>query len=56
MMYVRFPLSIRNVEDLLYERGVDVNHEAVRFWWRRFGGTRKYHTKADGMDERAATR
>ena len=24
MMYVRFPLSLRNVEDLLHERGVDV--------------------------------
>jgi len=37
MMYVRFPLSLRNVEDLLYERGIDVSHEAVRYWWHRFG-------------------
>ena len=37
MMYVRFPLSLRNVEDLLHERGVDVSHEAVRFWWHRSG-------------------
>lgn len=37
MMYVRFPLSLRNVEDLLHERGVDVCHETVRFWWNRFG-------------------
>ena len=37
MMYVRFPLSLRNVEDLLHERGIDVSHEAVRFWWHRFG-------------------
>ncbi|CUH36419.1 Transposase IS66 family protein [Jannaschia seosinensis] len=37
MMYVRFPLSLRNVEDLLHERGVDVSHETVRFWWQRFG-------------------
>ncbi|MBD3679004.1 MAG: IS6 family transposase [Rhodobacteraceae bacterium] len=37
MMYVRFPLSLRNVEDLLHERGVDVSHETVRYWWRRFG-------------------
>ena len=37
MMYVRFPLSLRNVEDLLHERGVDVSHETVRFWWHRFG-------------------
>ena len=37
MMHVRFPLSLRNVEDLLHERGIDVSHEAVRFWWHRFG-------------------
>jgi len=37
MLYVRFPLSLRNVEDLLHERGVDVSHETVRFWWHRFG-------------------
>jgi putative transposase len=37
MMYVRFPLSLRNVEDLLVERGIDVSHETVRFWWNRFG-------------------
>ena len=37
MMYVRFPLSLRNVEDLLYERGIDLCHETVRFWWNRFG-------------------
>jgi putative transposase len=37
MMYVRFPLSLRNVEDLLHERGIKVSHETVRFWWRRFG-------------------
>ena len=32
MMYVRFPLSLRNVEDLLFERGIDICHETVRFW------------------------
>ena len=37
MMYVRFPLSLRNVEDLLFERGVDLCHETVRMWWNRFG-------------------
>jgi len=37
MLYVRFPLSLRNVEDRLHERGIDVSHEAVRFWWNRFG-------------------
>src|ERR1700674_757201 len=37
MMYVRFLLSLRNVEDLLAERGIDISHETVRFWWNRFG-------------------
>jgi len=36
-MYVRFPLSLRNVEDLLFERGIDISHETVRYWWNRFG-------------------
>ncbi len=36
MMYIRFPLSLRNVEDLLHERGIDISHETVRFWWDRF--------------------
>ena len=35
MMYVRFPLSLRNVEDLLHERGIEIGHETVRFWWNR---------------------
>ena len=30
-------LSLRNVEDLLHERGVEVSHETVRYWWNRFG-------------------
>ena len=37
MMYVRFPLSLRNVEDLLFERGIDICHETVQHWWNRFG-------------------
>jgi len=37
MMCVRFPLSLRNVEDLLFERGIDISHETVRYWWNRFG-------------------
>ena len=36
MLYVRFPLSLRNEEDLLHKRGIEVSHETVRFWWNRF--------------------
>ena len=32
MMYVKYPLSLRHVEDLLAERGIDLCHEAERFW------------------------
>ena len=37
MLYVRYPLSLRQVEDLLFERGIDICHETVRYWWNRFG-------------------
>ena len=37
MMHVRYPLSLRNVEDLLFERGIAVCHETVRFWGKRCG-------------------
>jgi len=37
MMYLRYPLSLRQVEDWLFERGIDICHETVRFWWNRFG-------------------
>ena len=37
LMYVKYPLSLRNVEDLLVERGIDICHETVRLWWNRFG-------------------
>ncbi|WP_205944863.1 IS6 family transposase [Pelagibius litoralis] len=37
MMYIRYPLSLRQVEDLLFERGIDICHETVRFRWNRFG-------------------
>jgi len=36
MPYVRYPLSLRNVEDLLHDRGIDITHETARFWWNRF--------------------
>jgi putative transposase len=37
MLYIRFPLSLRHVEDLLHERGIEISHETVRYWWNRFG-------------------
>ncbi|MEO5499576.1 MAG: IS6 family transposase, partial [Candidatus Saccharimonadales bacterium] len=37
MLYIRYPLSLRNVEDLLFKQGIDISHETVRYWWNRFG-------------------
>tara|TARA_B100000686_G_scaffold200187_1_gene207079 strand:+ start:6664 stop:7161 length:498 start_codon:yes stop_codon:yes gene_type:complete len=37
MYYVRYPLSLRNIEDILHERGIDICHETVRYWWNKLG-------------------
>jgi putative transposase len=37
LLSIRFPLSLRHVEDLLPERGIEISHETVRYWWNRFG-------------------
>ena len=37
MVYIRFPLSLRQVEDFLDERRIEICHEAVRTRWNRFG-------------------
>jgi putative transposase len=36
-LYYRFPLSYRDVEELLLKRGIDVTHEAIRQWCLKFG-------------------
>jgi putative transposase len=46
MLYVRYPLSLRNVEDLAFERGIDICHETVRKWVNRFGDVRGEDTQA----------
>ena len=50
MMYGRFPLSLRNVEDLLHERGIEVSHETIRFWWNRFGPIFAAEIRKERMD------
>jgi putative transposase len=37
MMYVKYPLSLRNLEDMLAEPGIDICHETVRLWWNPVG-------------------
>ena len=51
-LYFRFPLSFRDVEDLLAERGIDVSYETVRRWSVKFGlayakRLRRSHPPAD---------
>jgi putative transposase len=51
-LYFRFPLSFRDVEDLLAQRGIDVSYETVRRWSVEFGlayarTLRKTHPRAD---------
>jgi putative transposase len=36
-LYFRFPLSFRDVEDLLAERGIDTTYESIRRWTLKFG-------------------
>ncbi len=38
-LYHRFPLSFREVEEMMLQRGIVVSHETVRQWCRTFGQT-----------------
>ena len=37
MLYIRFPLSLRKVADLLHEQSIEIGHKTLRYWWNRFG-------------------
>jgi len=39
-LYFKFTLSLRDVEEILAERGIDVSYETVRCWAEKFGGAR----------------
>jgi putative transposase len=54
MLYIRFPLSLRNVEDLLHERGIEISHETVRYWWNRFGPMFEAEIRRKRMDRMLA--
>ena len=51
MLYVRFPLSLRNVEDLLHERGVDVSYETFICWWHGLVLNLRTKSKCSGQEE-----
>jgi putative transposase len=38
-LYYRFPLSFREVEEMMLQRGIVVSHETVRQWCAKFGQT-----------------
>jgi len=56
-LYFRFPLSYRDVEDMLAERGIDVSYETVRRWALKFGQAyaRKLRKTRGRADERWQT-
>ncbi len=37
VVHIRYSLSLQEVDYILFERGIDISHETVRFWWNRFG-------------------
>jgi len=43
--YFRFQLSLRDIEELLFERGVVVSHESIRRWTEKFGAHFAYRVK-----------
>ncbi|KVZ82217.1 transposase [Burkholderia ubonensis] len=45
--YFRFQLSLRDIEELLFERGVVVSHETIRRWCDKFGAGFGHRVKAD---------
>jgi hypothetical protein len=34
VIYLIFPWSNRNLEDLVHKRGIDICHETMRLWWK----------------------
>jgi putative transposase len=44
--YFRFQLSLRDIEELLFERGVVVSYETIRRWCEKFGEGFAHRVKA----------
>lgn len=54
-MYVRLPLSLRNVENPLFERSIDICHETVRHWWNSFGSMPSFQVRRTKPGKGAST-
>ena len=52
-LYYRFNLSIRDVEDLLFERNINVSYESIRLWINKFGPefTRRLRRRHPGFGD-----
>jgi putative transposase len=50
-LYIRFPLSLRMVEDMLAARGILVSHQTVRLWAEKFGRSfaNEIHRRSSGQ-------
>ncbi|RKT20840.1 hypothetical protein B0G69_4191 [Paraburkholderia sp. RAU2J] len=44
--YFRFELSLRDIEELLFERGVIVTYETIRCWCEKFGANFGHRAKS----------
>ena len=53
-MYARFTLSLRDVEELLAERGLDISYETVRRWFLKFGKSMPAASDMGDIDQRIA--
>jgi putative transposase len=51
-LYHRFPLSFREVEELMMERGVMVSYETIRQWCRSLGRPTPTGCAAEGHSQR----
>jgi hypothetical protein len=50
-LYHRFPLSLRDVEEMMAERGVSVSYDTIHQWCRKFGQTYATDCAAAGLDQ-----
>ena len=53
-MYARFTLSLRDVEELLAERGLDISYETVRRWFLKFGQSMPAASDIGDIDQQIA--
>jgi hypothetical protein len=50
-LYHRFPLSLRDVQEMMTDRGVSVSYDTIHQWSRKFGQTYANGLRAAGLDQ-----